>query len=166
MRIKNRLYAGEAGLQLSINSTDEAERAYMFNGTALPLLEISRLFEDVIPRGRKIALNFAVAGYTIDAEWLARLFPPSHFMCKLTPMHLTHTALANGIATEGDYTTMTPYEQAEADLKAAGFDVLVFVASPEEDLGRITCGNAILSGSLPECEFVEEDLMVIGNRQR
>jgi len=26
-------------------------------------------------------------------------------------------------------------------------------ASKEEDLGRITCGNAILSGSLPECEY-------------
>lgn len=38
---------------------------------------------------------------------------------------------------------------AEEKLKAAGFDVLVFIASREEDEGRITCGNAILSGTRP-----------------
>ena len=31
--------------------------------------------------------------------------------------------------------------------KDAGYDVLVFVASEYEDLGRITCGNALLGGS-------------------
>lgn len=33
--------------------------------------------------------------------------------------------------------------------------MLVVVASVEEDLGRITCGNAILSGSRPEYRFFE-----------
>lgn len=68
-------------------------------------------------------------------------------------MHKTHTALKNGVRTEGDYTTYDPYQQIEQELKDAGFDVLVFIASEEEDLGRITCGNAILSGSVPEVEY-------------
>jgi hypothetical protein len=38
----------------------------------------------------------------------------------------------------------------------AGYDVLVFIASEYEDLGRITCGNAILSGTVPECPYTEE----------
>ena len=70
-------------------------------------------------------------------------------------MYNTNAALANGIETSGDYTTMYPYYHIEKDLKNAGFDVLVFIASKCEDLGRITCGNAILSGTLPECPYEE-----------
>lgn len=32
---------------------------------------------------------------------------------------------------------------------------IVFVPSLDEDRGLITCGNAILSGSLPTCEYVD-----------
>jgi 23S rRNA (adenine2503-C2)-methyltransferase len=40
-------------------------------------------------------------------------------------------------------------------LKNAGFDVIVFVPSYDEDLGLITCGNAILSGSIPKVKFTQ-----------
>jgi hypothetical protein len=70
-------------------------------------------------------------------------------------MHKTITALNNNIKTTGDYTTMYPYQQHEKELKDAGYDVLVFIASDYEDLGRITCGNVILSGSKPECPYEE-----------
>jgi hypothetical protein len=50
---------------------------------------------------------------------------------------------------------MYPYQQHEKELKDAGYDVLVFIASDYEDLGRITCGNVILSGSKPECPYEE-----------
>ena len=50
---------------------------------------------------------------------------------------------------------MYPYQKAEDDLKNAGYDVLVFIASEYEDMGRITCGNAILSGTLPEVPYQE-----------
>jgi len=33
---------------------------------------------------------------------------------------------------------------------------LIFVPSSNEDEGRITCGNAILSGSIPECKCSEK----------
>jgi hypothetical protein len=55
----------------------------------------------------------------------------------------------------GDYTTYYPYKEDEERLKNAGYDVLVFIASVEEDLGRITCGNAILAGSLPQVDYKE-----------
>lgn len=155
MRIKNRLYRGEAGLQLSINSTDDAERDWMFRGNALPLFEIHEVLEGVIPNGRKVTLNFAVANYTIDAGWLARLFPPEFYICKLTPMHQTATAEANDIRTDDGYCSYYPYRQYEEELKAVGYDVIVFLPSIEEDLGRITCGNAILSGTLPEVDYEE-----------
>ena len=37
----------------------------------------------------------------------------------------------------------------EAQFKHAGYEVLVFIASNDEDAGRITCGNATLSGTMP-----------------
>jgi 23S rRNA (adenine2503-C2)-methyltransferase len=155
MRMKNRLLEGEAGLQLSINSTSEQERAVMFNGNAHTLEEIAKIMDGIIPNGRKITLNFALAGYEIDPQILLKYFDPDDYIVKLTPMHKTAEALANGIETVGDYTSFTPYAADEKRLKDAGYDVLVFIASEDEDLGRITCGNAILSGSLPLVNYKE-----------
>ena len=152
MRMKNRMYGGNAGLQLSINSTDEDERARMFRGGACSLAEISRIMEGIVPVGRKITLNFAVCNYKIDPKVLRLYFDPALYVVKLTPMHKTSSALKNGIKTAGDYTDFHPYLEHETALRDAGYDVLTFIASEEEDLGRITCGNAILSGSMPEVE--------------
>lgn len=155
--IKNNLYKGDAGLQLSINSTDEDERNKMFHNNALPLQEIAgmMLYKIPDPKGRKITLNFAVADYTIDPGLLAHYFDPANFIVKLTPMHKTSTAMENGIETAGDYSTYHPYEGIKKDLEKAGFEVIVFITSDEEDLGRITCGNVILSGLMPGCEYKE-----------
>lgn len=157
MEIKNYNFRGDAGLQFSINSTSDKERDDMFSGNSLSLTEISEIGKMIdFPKGRKITLNFAVTDYEVNAEKLRELFSPDKFVVKLTPMHKTHTALENGIKTDGDYTTMYPYIHIEESLKKVGFDVLVFIASDYEDLGRITCGNAILSGSLPDCPYEVE----------
>lgn len=150
--IKNYKYRGDAGLQFSINSTDDNQRDEMFSGNSLSLDKISaigKLLPD--PYGRKYALNFALADdYIIDAEKLVNLFNPDNFMVKLTPLHKTKSCDENGIVTTGGYESFTPYKKAETDLKNVGFDVIVFVPSYDEDLGLITCGNAILSGSVPK----------------
>lgn len=156
MRIKNRLLDGNAGLQLSINSTSDAERVAMFNGNACTFPEIAKIMRGIIPKGRKITLNFAVAGYEINPSVLLNYFDPDDYIIKLTPMHKTETAINNGIQTEGDYTEFHPYSEHEKALIDAGYDVLVFIASKEEDLGLITCGNAILSGSLPKVPYSEQ----------
>lgn len=153
--IKNGAYRGDAGLQLSINSTSDYQREEMFNGNALSLQEISRIVADLpTPLGRKYALNFALAdNYEVDAVRLRKLFSPEKCMVKITPLHKTHACVENSISTSDGYTSFVPYKKVESDLKANGFDVLVFVPSHDEDAGRITCGNAILSGSMPECNY-------------
>jgi len=80
--IKNDLFRGDAGLQLSINSTNESQREDMFNGNALTLEEVSQIGKDLItPKGRKYSLNFALADYyEVDAEKLRDLFDPNKFM--------------------------------------------------------------------------------------
>ena len=144
--IKNIVYQGEAGLQLSINSTSEEERAFLFSENALPLKALSDMFRNYpSPQGRKITLNFALAGYQIDASYLASLFSPEWFMCKLTPMHMTNACKDSNIRTDGGYEYFSPYKEAEDNLKAEGYDVIVFIPSKEEDESCITCGNALLS---------------------
>lgn len=145
--LKNGLYDGDAGLQLSINSTSDEQREAMFNGNALGLVEIANICHKLpAPKGRKYALNFALADdYEVDAEKLFYYFSPAKFMVKITPLHKTISCNENGIKTTGGYDNYTPYGPAEAALKKAGFDVLVFVPSHDEDESRITCGNAILS---------------------
>jgi 23S rRNA (adenine2503-C2)-methyltransferase len=145
MAIKNGLFRGNAGLQLSINSTCRQERSLMFKENACTLEEIHNIMKGIEPAGRKITLNFAVAGYEIDPLILLSYFDPKHYIIKLTPMHKTKSCLESGIETDGDYTTFHPYKEIEEKLTDAGYDVLVFIASKEEDESRITCGNAVLS---------------------
>ena len=102
-------------------------------------------------------MNFALADeYEVDAKKLRRLFDPNKFIVKITPLHYTKSCLENNIVTTDGYNEYTPYKKAEEELKNEGFDVLVFVPSYDEDLGRITCGNAILSGTVPEIEHTIE----------
>lgn len=155
MRIKNRLMQGNAGLQISINSTDEKERDAMFNNNAHSLEGIAKIMEGIIPSGRKITLNFAIAEYDIDPNVLLKYFDPDDYIVKLTPMHKTEMAEKNNIRTKGDYTQYYPYAEYEKPLLKAGYDVIIFIASVEEDLGMITCGNAILTGKLPQIEYAE-----------
>lgn len=145
MRIKNRVYHGNAGLQFSINSTDEAERQRIFSGNSLTLPEIAAMTDGMVPVGRKITLNFPVCQWAVDPTVIARYFDPERFLVKLTPMHVTDASRRFGHETSGDYTTPEPYEELAAAFRSEGFDTLIFIASLEEDHGFITCGNAALA---------------------
>jgi len=154
---KNNIVGGEAGLQLSINTTDEDARKKLFNGNALELKAISQMMKDILTkdnlihknhinlRGRKITLNFALTDNEIDAGLLSELFDPKHFLVKITPLHMTNSCKQNKLETTDGYSEFYPYHKVESELKDAGFDVIVFIPSIEEDESRITCGNAILS---------------------
>lgn len=137
------IYQNGGGLQLSINSTSDAWREHHMPG-ASSLREISTYMESVRrnPQNRKFTLNFAVTKTTIiDADKLKSLFDPANFMVKLTPLHKTSAATRNGLQEDDNYGAL------EEELKAAGFDVLVFYSSEEEESGIITCGNALVGGS-------------------
>lgn len=145
--IKNNLYKGEAGLQFSINSTDEAQRQDQFNGMSLSLLEISNIAKMLpMPVGRKYTLNFAVTSQTIlDAKVLSELFDKNKFIVKITPIHETNSAVTNGFDVTTSYSDYDVYRKFEQPLIEEGWDVIVFVPSKEEDSDRITCGNALIS---------------------
>lgn len=147
--IKNNIYNGQAGLQLSINSTCEDQRSEMFDGMQLTLEDISKVAESLPkPISRKYCLNFAYSShYEIDGSKVASLFDPEKFMCKITPIHNNNACRDNKIKTIDGYESYIPYKKPEEDLKNHGFDVLVFVPSIDEEDGLVTCGNVILGGS-------------------
>jgi len=147
-RIKNDVYKGEAGLQFSINSTDESQRRDGFCRKALALDKIAELAKRLpMPIGRKYTLNFAVTKETIlDAEVLDSLFDKNKWIVKITPIHETHSAIKNGYDVGDTYTDYNVYRKFEEPLLDLGWDVIVFVPSKEEDSDRITCGNALISG--------------------
>lgn len=144
--IKNEFYNGEAGLQFSINSTDDEQRNELFDGKSLSLHEISELAKELpMPKGRKYTLNFPVTAQIIlDAKKLSMLFDKSKFIVKITPIHETNSAIENGFEVSG-YSDYDVYRKFEMPLLNEGWDVIVFVPSKEEDSDRITCGNALIS---------------------
>lgn len=146
-RIKNDVYNGEAGLQFSINSTDDVQRNSQFNDMTLSLDEISTLAKKLpMPKGRKYTLNFAVTEETIlDADLLSELFDKDKFIVKITPIHKTNSAVKNGFDVTTSYTDYDVYRKFERPLVDKGWDVIVFIPSEEEDSDRITCGNALIA---------------------
>ena len=146
-RIKNDVYKGEAGLQFSINSTDQDQRDVQFNKKSLTLANIARIGLMLPePVGRKYTLNFAVTKDSIlDAKKLDSLFDKNKFIVKITPIHETYAAIDNGYDVGTTYTDYDVYRQFEQPLLNLGWDVIVFVPSKEEDSDRITCGNALIA---------------------
>lgn len=144
--IKNEFYNGEAGLQFSINSTDDEQRNELFDSKSLSLAQISQLANELpMPVGRKYTLNFPVTSQTIlDAKELSKLFDREKFIVKITPIHETASAIENGFQVTG-YSDYDVYRRFEQPLLKEGWDVIVFVPSKEEDSDRITCGNALIS---------------------
>lgn len=138
------LWNGGVGLQFSINTLDEDDRNDMFDNCSLSLAEISELAKKLPdPVGRKYTLNFAVTGKcNLDPALMDKYFDKKKFIVKITPIHATEEAIKNDFATKFDFDV---YEKFEKPLVDAGWDVIVFIPSFEEDNDRITCGNSLIA---------------------
>lgn len=137
-------WKGGVGLQFSINTLDETDRNDMFDNKSLSLQEISELAKELPePVGRKYTLNFAVtAKCNLDPVLMDKYFDKNKFIVKITPIHATKEAIKNNFTTEFDFDV---YEKFEKPLVDAGWQVIVFIPSAEEDSDRITCGNSLLA---------------------
>lgn len=134
------------GLQFSINTLDEDDRNKMFKNKSLSLKEIGEIIEGLpAPKGRKYTLNFAVTSKSnLDPSLMDKYFDKEKCIVKITPVHETHEAVANGYEIVKSFDV---YERFEKPLVEAGWEVIVFIPSEEEDKDRITCGNALIASS-------------------
>ena len=139
-------YGGEDGfgLQFSINTLDAGDRNEMFRGQSLTLAEIGVIIDKLpMPKKRKYTLNFAVTSKSnLDPEIMDSFFDKRKCIVKITPIHETVEATDNGYEIITDFDV---YEKFEKPLVEAGWDVIVFVPSKEEDEDRITCGNSLIA---------------------
>lgn len=139
-------YGGEDGfgLQFSINTLDEGDRNEMFRCQSLTLAEIGVIIDRLpMPKKRKYTLNFAVTSKSnLDPEIMGLFFDKNKCIVKITPIHETVEATDNGYEI---ITNFDVYEKFEKPLVDAGWDVIVFVPSKEEDEDRITCGNSLIA---------------------
>ena len=132
------------GLQFSINTLDEEQRNLMFSNLSLSLTDIGKII-DVLPKpeGRKYTLNFAVTSKSnLDPRLMGKYFDPDKCIVKITPIHETYAANENNYEIVKSFDV---YEKFEKPLTDAGWDVIVFIPSEEEDADRITCGNSLIA---------------------
>lgn len=134
------------GLQFSINTLNEDARNKAFNNRSLSLEEIGNLIKELpTPKRRKYTLNFAVTSESnLDPVLMNKYFDKDKCIVKITPIHETHEAINNGYEIVKSFDV---YEKFEKPLVSAGWQVIVFVPSEEEDSDRITCGNSLISRS-------------------
>lgn len=140
------MYGGNDGfgLQFSINTLDEVERNKMFNNMSMSLEQIGSIIDILpAPKKRKFTLNFAVTSKSnLDPVLMDKYFDKNKCIVKITPIHETHEAVNNGYEIVKDFDV---YEKFEKPLVEAGWEVIVFVPSEEEDSDRITCGNSLIA---------------------
>ena len=132
------------GLQFSINTLDEDDRNKMFRNKSLSLEEIGQIISKLPePLERKFTLNFAITSKSnLDPVLMDKYFDKERCIVKITPIHETHEAIDNNYEIVKDFDV---YEKFEKPLVDAGWQVIVFVPSKEEDSDRITCGNSLIA---------------------
>jgi 23S rRNA (adenine2503-C2)-methyltransferase len=146
--VKNRHFAGgRFQLQFSIHTTDEKKRDKLIPVRKWGLgqiAEFGKKFCDSDAGDRKITLNFAlVDGYSIDSAVLRKNFSPEHFLIKLTPLNPTARAHGAGLSTAVDPCSPAAAGPVVKALEKEGFEVLLSIGEPEENLIGSNCGQYI-----------------------
>lgn len=145
---QGKVYGGKDGfgLQFSINTLDEADRNKMFRNRSLSLQEIGDIIKRLpAPGKRKYTLNFAVTSKSnLNPALMDKYFNKNRCIVKITPIHETHEAVSQGYEIVKDFDV---YERFEKPLVEAGWNVIVFIPSEEEDKDRITCGNSLIASA-------------------
>lgn len=145
--IKEAFYPGRFQLQFSVHATDEALRDRLIPFKKWGLAEIARYGERFFAAGdRKIGLNFALADRThLEAPVLQDHFDPEKFLIKITPVNPTYQAARNNLSSYVDPYHPQTDDELFAGLRSNGFEVLLSVGEPAENLIGSNCGQYILS---------------------
>jgi 23S rRNA (adenine2503-C2)-methyltransferase len=144
--IKRGLYGGgRFQLQFSIHTTDEALRRKLIPTETWSLERIAEYGEVFCQEGdRKITLNSALPeGMPLDPEVLLRYFDPAKFLFKMTPLNPTYRVVKHGLKSYLGLSGADDSGGVIRGLRQAGYDVLVSIGEPEENLIGSNCGQYV-----------------------
>lgn len=145
IKIKNDIYKnGKFQMQFSIHSTSVTERDYLIPVKKWDLDKISRFGDRFFCTGdKKITLNFIFSGeMEVSGKVLSDTFDPEKFIIKITPVNPTISAVNNGFNTDL-LKVKRQMEVKSAELKRAGFDVIISIGELEENRIGSNCGQYI-----------------------
>ena len=145
LTIKNQHYPGRFQLQFSVQSTDEYYREMLIPAPHWSLEQIAEYgtrFHEA--NDRKVLLNFALVENTPFApEIICRIFDPTHFAVKLTPLNPTAAGLEKGFRTVLRSQRAPEVMRAVDSLSGKGFDVILSIGDGREDDIGSNCGQAV-----------------------
>ena len=143
INIKNDLYAdGKFQLQFSIHSTNEEKRNDIIHDNIWSMNQIKKFGDKWLEKGdRKITLNFAVAeSFQINPDIIARIFPPSDYFIKITPINPTNKAIKTGLKSAITSENEGQFKLVE-DFKSLGYETLLSIGEWEENQIGSNCGQ-------------------------
>jgi 23S rRNA (adenine2503-C2)-methyltransferase len=145
--IKNDLYgSGRFQIQFSIHTTDDALRRRLIPAKTWPLERIAEYGETFYEEGdRKITLNSALPeGMPLDPRVLLEYFDPAEYVIKITPLNPTYRAISNDLRSYLGLSGGHERYEVIQELRQAGYDVIVSIGEPEENLIGSNCGQYVL----------------------
>ena len=141
--IKDKYYKnGRFQLQFSIHSTNEEKRRKWMSKDIWTLEEIALFGEKWYKSGdRKITLNFAVAEDSeIDPDLMRKVFNPSKYWIKLTPLNPTTKVINNKLKT-GITEKNTDCFPLVQQFRKKGFNAEISIGEWEENEIGTNCGQ-------------------------
>ncbi|HPM76462.1 MAG TPA: radical SAM protein [bacterium] len=143
--IRHRLYPGRFQLQLSVNSTDEAQRRRLMPIELLTMDRLATFDRDHFREGdRKIVLNFALAvDVTFSPRAVIERFDPACFAVKLTPLNPTAAGERHRLQTVLRADDSQIVDEAVQPLVAAGFETILSIGDERENRVGSNCGQSV-----------------------
>jgi len=141
IKIKEEIFKGFLHLQLSINSTDEKQRKYLFGGAKVVSLEkIAKFFDQYEITNRTITLNFICGeGWKLNPKKLEDL-NPEKFAIKLIPLNRTFRGDCEGLKPYANYRNFDLLKKKGEEIRALGLNVVVDSIAKCEEAG-LCCGQ-------------------------
>lgn len=144
--IKDEFYRkGQFQFQFSIHTTDEKLRDEIVPVKKWGFAEMAAYGEQFFaPGDRKITLNFALAQENpVDPVLLREYFNPDKFLIKITPLNPTYRARENLLTTYLNPNLIQENYELINELKSAGYQVIISIGEPEENLIGSNCGQYV-----------------------
>ncbi len=134
-------------MQFSIHTTDEKLRNELIPVKKWDFKKISEFGEKFFIKGdRKITLNFAASNeYPILPQKLLKYFDPEKYLIKITPLNPTYNSQKENLTSYLTQTAEGNSSELVLDFKKCGYETIVSIGEPDENLIGSNCGQNILT---------------------